>query len=166
MNLKIIGQLFIVVVLILSAACNNSSMCLSDQSAIQAGLYSGSSGKDKDTTLTHFFMWGLNNPGDSVLLTNVNASKLYMPSNINRDSTEFIIRQERLVSGEVKGVNDTLLFIYSRQLEYVSGDCGFTYNLELDTILHTFHLIDSVRISYSSVIYNENIENVKIYIEP
>jgi len=166
MKFKIIGQLLVVIVIVISNACDNSSLCLSGQNAIQSGLYSASSDEDKDTTLSGFYMWGIEHPTDSILLDSVKVSKLYMPTDLNRDSTEFVIREEKLVLGEVKGVNDTIQFIFKKNLEYVSGDCGFTYNLEIDTVIHTYNLIDSVVISYSSVVYSENIENVKIYIEP
>jgi len=166
MKLKLIGQLLVVIVIVITSACDSSSLCLSGQNAIESGLYSASSGTDRDTSLNGFHMWGLNHPTDSLLLDSVRASKLYMPTDLNRDSTEFVIREEKLVLGEVKGINDTLLFIYQRNLEYVSGDCGFTYNIELDTVIYTNNLIDSVVVIYPSVSYSENIENVKIYIEP
>jgi len=166
MKLRLIGQLLVVIVIVVASSCDNSSLCQSGQNAIESGLYSASGEEGRDTTLNSFYLWGLNHPSDSMLLDSVRASKLYMPTDLNRDSTEFVIREETLVQGTVKGINDTLLFIYKKNLEYISGDCGFTYNLELDTVIHTNNLIDSVQIVYSSVVYSENIENVKIFIEP
>lgn len=166
MKFKLIGQLLVVLVIVMAAACDNGSLCLSGQNAVQAGLYSASSGVEKDTTLAGFYMWGLNHPTDSVLIDSVRTSKLYMPTDLKRDSTEFVIREEKSVLGKVKGINDTLLFIYKKKLEYISSDCGFMYRLDLDTVIHTYNLIDSVVIGYAPIIYNENIENVKIYIEP
>ncbi len=164
MKFKLIGQLLVAIVIVIACSCDDNNLCLSGQTAIQSGLYSGSSGEDRDTSLNGFYLWGLNHPRDSILLDSVRVNKMYMPADLNRESTEFVIREEKLVLGVVKGINDTLRFVYKKNLEYISGDCGFTYNLELDTVIHTNNLIDSVVISYSSVIYNENIENVKIYI--
>lgn len=144
-------------------ACDEDSFCLSNQHAIQASLYSMSSGTASDTTLTSISIWGIDN--DSLLYDSTRVSKMFLPANLNADSTSFIIKQEKLINDEVISQSDTLKFIYTRNLHYVSGECGMTYNLILDTIIHTINIIDSVRISYANVNYSENIENVKIYIE-
>lgn len=160
MNLKTFG--FITLMGIVLLACDNSALCLSGQSAIQAGLYSASTGEEKDTTLNGFYLWGLDNPNDSILIDSVSTNKMYMPTNINIDSTFFVVREKNTITD----LNDTIKFYYSRELKYISGDCGFTYELNIDTAIHTNNFIDSIVISYPSVIYNENLENVKIFIEP
>ncbi len=165
MNIKLLGQVIAVAVAIFLVACDESSLCLSGQNSIQAGLYAASSGEAKDTTLSGIYLLGYDDINDTnldILLDSARVSKMYMPTNIERDSTVFILREKAIASD----LKDTLLFIYKRDLNYVSGDCGFSYNLELDTVIHTINFIDSVVISYSSVLYNENIENVKIFIEP
>lgn len=164
MNFKIIWPFIIIITIIITSSCDRGSLCLSGQNAIQAGLYSPSSENDKDTTLTGIYLWGINN--DSVLIDSARVNKLFMPTDLNSDSSAFIIREEKLIGENIIYENDTLLFIYTRDLNYISGDCGFSYNLVLDTVIHTNNLIDSVIISNPSVSYNENLENVKIYIEP
>ncbi len=151
--------------LILFCSCDESSLCLSGQSAIQVGLYSAASGQERDTTLSGVYLWGYDDrtqEDKALAIDSVRLSAMFMPTDINRDSTTLIFREKTVASD----VSDTLLFIYQREREYISGDCGFTYNLTLDTVIHSFNLIDSVVISYPSVVYNENLENVKIYIEP
>ncbi len=153
------------VALLLLVACDESSLCLSGQNAIQSGFYSGVSGEAKDTTLTGVYLWGYDDQMDSdmpLLIDSARVQKMYMPTNIERDSTVFILR-EHAVANDLK---DTILFVYTRELNYVSGDCGFTYNLHIDTVIHTINIIDSIVVSYPSVLYNENLENVKIFIEP
>ncbi|WP_439183121.1 DUF6452 family protein [Carboxylicivirga taeanensis] len=158
------GQIIMAAIILLFAACDESSLCLSGQSAIQAGLYAAANGEAKDTTLNGVYLWGYDEMGNNKdpLIDSVTVSKMYMPVNLERDTTTFILRERTAASD----LNDTLMLIYNRELNYVSGDCGFTYNLTLDTVIYSINLIDSVVINYPSVLYNENLENVKIFIEP
>ncbi len=147
------------------ASCDSSSLCLSGQSAIQSGLYSATSGEAKDTTLSGIYLWGIDPITEldkGLLIDSADVSKMFLPTDINRDTSTFILREETVASD----LYDTLMFVYERELNYVSGDCGFSYNLRLDTVIYTINLIDSVTIDLPTVIYNENLENVKIYIEP
>lgn len=165
MKIKLSWLAIVVWSVIIFTSCDSSSLCLSGQHAIQSGLYSGISGEAKDTTLSGFYLWGIDpvtGENKDLLLDSARVSEMYMPTDIDRDSTRLIIREQTVASD----LQDTLLFIYKRELNYVSGDCGFSYNLELDTVIHTINFIDSVVISYSSVLYNENLQNVQIFIEP
>ncbi|WP_430816702.1 DUF6452 family protein [Carboxylicivirga sp. RSCT41] len=165
MNTKLIGVLLVAFLGLYLVSCDESDLCLSGQNAIQSGLYSGASGVENDTTLTGIYLWGLE-PGSAIakelLIDSADVTSMYMPTDLHRDTTTFVLREKTVASD----LQDTLVFIYERQLNYVSGDCGFSYDLELDTVISTFNVIDSVVISYSSVLYNETLENVKIYIEP
>ncbi|MCG8582201.1 MAG: DUF6452 family protein [Bacteroidales bacterium] len=166
MNTKLIGILLLALWGLVMTSCDESDLCLSGQNAIQTGLYSAASGVETDTTLTGIYLWGLE-PGTGIekelLYDSTRVSEpLYMPTDLHRDTSTFVLREKTIASD----IQDTLVFIYERQLNYVSGDCGFSYNLELDTVISTLNFIDSVVISYPSVLYNENLENVKIYIEP
>lgn len=155
---------FILVVIAGAYACTDDSFCLSNQHAIQMSFYTMSSGTEKDTTLTGLSIWGVNRV-DSLIYDSLRVHEMYLPANLNYDSTQFVIKQEKLINEEVISESDTIQFRYTRHLNYVSGDCGMTYNLVLDTIFHSTNIIDSVLISYPNVNYGENLENVKIYIE-
>ncbi len=162
--MKILGQSFLAILMIVLVACESSSLCLSGQNAIQATLYSASSGVAKDTTLNGVYLWGLEmatNENMPLIADSASVSDMYLPTDIERDTTVMIIRELTVASD----LQDTMMFIYERELNYVSGDCGFTYNLMLDTVITTLNMIDSVVIEYPSVKYNENLENVKIFIE-
>jgi len=128
-------------------------ICLSNQNAAQAGLYSAYT--DRDTVLTELYVHGIGN--DSLLYDSVAISKLFLPLSMHADTSAFRIKVRRLI--------DTIWFAYKRDLSYVSGDCGFTVSIELDTIWFTNRFIDSVAIDYPFVEYNESIENVKIFID-
>lgn len=164
MRLIRIIQWSILLVFAVLYSCSNSSFCLSNQHAVQASFLAAQVDSENDTTLSGITVHGLNN--DSLLHDSAKIKQLYLPMDLNRDSTEFIIIEEVKV-GDIIDVNkDTLLFVYNKNLQYVSGDCGMTFNLVLDTIIYTTNIVDSVRISYPNVNYGENLENVKIYIEP
>ena len=145
-----------VVLAVIIGRCDSSGdICLSNQNAAQAGLYTAHSNSDKDTVLTELYVQGVGN--DSILYENVSTSDLFLPLTMHADTSAFTIK--------VKTLLDTIWFVYKRDLEYVSGDCGFAVSIEIDTIFFTERFIDSVAIDYPYVKYNENIENVKIYID-
>jgi hypothetical protein len=58
---------------------------------------------------------------------------------------------------------DTLTFNYSRQIKMISPECGFITFFELDTILSSNNLIDSILIKTPSIDNNYDDENIKIY---
>lgn len=59
---------------------------------------------------------------------------------------------------------DTLVFYYSRSLQFLSNACGYAYFFNLEKINHTRHLIDSVVILNNEVNSNVNTpEHVQIF---
>jgi len=61
-------------------------------------------------------------------------------------------------------VQDTLTFIYQRQLHFISNVCGYTYYYNLtQPVLTTHHAIDSVRINNNDITSNASVEHLKIY---
>ena len=83
-------------------------------------------------------------------------NKLFLPLSFISDTTAFVIDEGSL--------RDTIWFRHSKEMKYISRDCGFTYNFKLDSIWFTDEIIDSVAISNAGVNYSESLENVKIYI--
>lgn len=145
-------------------ACTDTSFCLSNQHAIQASFYSLSSGSESDTTLRGVYIWGAGRQ-DSLLYDSTNVNSMFLPSNLHADSTIFIIKQSVLINNTVRSDSDFVQFNYSRHLNHVSGECGMTFNLVLDTVYYTTNLIDSISIGYANVNYGEDAENVKIFIQ-
>jgi hypothetical protein len=105
--------------------------------------------------MTDLYIKGIGN--DSLLYSDASANKLFLPLSMHNDSTAFQIK--------IKTLLDTLWFSYSRKLVYVSGDCGMFVESEIDTVWFTGRFIDSVAIIDPYIRYNENIENIKIYIK-
>ncbi len=141
---------------IIFGRCETSDICLSNQNAAQTGLYSAYSHTDKDTVLTNLYVLGLGK-GDNLLYDSVSLNKLFLPLSMHSDTTAYLIK--------VKTLLDTIWFVYKRDLSYVSGDCGMAVEIELDTILFTGRFIDSVAIIQPFIKYNENTENIKLYID-
>jgi hypothetical protein len=148
---------YILITVVLTASFSScdemGNICLSNQNSAQAGLYSAYTARD--TVLTELYVHGIGN--DSLLYDSVAISKLFLPLSMHADTSAFRIKVRRLI--------DTIWFVYKRDLSYVSGDCGLTVSIELDTIWFTNRFIDSVAIDYPFVEYNESIENVKIFID-
>jgi len=130
-------------------------ICLSNQNAAQAGLYSSYHSGDVDTMLNDLYILGIGRE-DSLLYDSAHVSELFLPLSMHSDTTGFIVR--------VRTLTDTLWFSYTRDLSYVSGECGMAVEMNIDTVWHTDRFLDSVAIIQPLIRYNENVENIKIYI--
>ena len=150
---KFIGAVF-GLLLFLTWACQGEEACLSNQHAVQVGMYSTWTDEDKDTTLSNVSLVGMEKT-DSIY-QDEDVSELFMPLDFEKDTTTFVLSAQTL--------RDTLSFVYSSELDFISGDCGYIFSFELDTILHTRAFIDSASVSYPSVEYGESFENIKLYI--
>ena len=167
MKIKYFG--FVIVCLVIVWSCTNDDFCLSNQNAVQVGFYSRSVAVEKDSILSgiHVHRVGL---VDTLLpYDSVNVKNLFLPLNFHgdteKDSTGFVIRQ-RLRSGDEEKINaDTIVFYHRKELVFISGECGMFYNMIIDSLRYTTIFIDTVRMEYPHVKYDENIENVKIYIQ-
>lgn len=144
-----------VVLLVLPAACTQDEICLSNQHAVQTGFYSGRSAVDKDTVLQNSSVFGVHPQRDSIYAEETFRS-MFLPLSFNHDTTVYVIDNNSL--------KDTLWFSHSKEMAYISRECGFTFNFTLDSVWFTRVFIDSVAIDVKEVNYGENFENVKIYI--
>ena len=108
-----------------------------------------------DTTLTEIKIWGIGRE-DSLLYDIPSASSLYMNLNMNQDTTAFVFCTQTL--------QDEISFSYTRSIEPVSGAGGITMEMNLNQVKHTQVFIDSVAIKHRAIKYNENIENIQIFV--
>ena len=150
---------FTIIILVVSFfACTSSDdFCLSNQDTVQTTFYS--SYTDDDSTVSAVTIYGIYDMEaiDSLISDSASVSSSFLPLSMMHDSTSFVI--------EIDNTKDTLTFVHTKELSYVSDECGFIFKFELDTVLFTdISFIDSVSIVYSDIIYNENIENVQIYL--
>ncbi|GAO29309.1 DUF6452 family protein [Geofilum rubicundum] len=149
--------LYIVVALLwlLPASCTQDQICLSNQHAVQTGFYSGRSSVDKDTMLQNSSVFGVHPQRDSIYATET-FQTMFLPLSFDQDTTIFVIDNNSL--------RDTLWFSHSKEMAYISRECGFTFNFTIDSVWFTRVFVDSVAIDVKEVNYSENFENVKIYI--
>jgi hypothetical protein len=162
MNRKknIVGRLLsplvaVVVLCMLTTGCSVDDACLSYQHNVQTGFYSAKSAKHVDTTLTDVVIYGLGRE-DSLLYDVASAGKLFLNLNLNQNETGYVI--------QTKTLKDTVLFWYTKELSTISGNCGITFDIRIDSMAFTNTFIDSVSIIYPYLRYKENSENVKIFI--
>jgi hypothetical protein len=142
-------------VLFLSPGCEGEEACLSNQHAVQARLYSAWSTSDKDSTLENVSLIGID-MSDSIYRKQ-RLSELFMPLNFESDTSTFVL-------GVSETLKDTLSIVYSKELDFISRDCGYVFTFDLDTIIHSRSIIDSVSIAYPIVKYGESTANIKLYI--
>ncbi len=154
MSMKLGPIVWAVIIIIFFGGCSIDEACLSNQNAAQAGFYSAWSVVDKDSLLTDVSVFGLDRT-DS-LYRKESLRELFLPLDFNRDTTAFVIA--------VKTLKDTLWMIHSKELDFISGNCGYFFSFELDTVMFTRAFIDSVAIGYPSVKYGESEQNIKLYI--
>lgn len=135
-------------------SCQSDEACLSNQHALQAGFYSAWSTIDRDSVLTDVSVFGLDLT-DSIYRKE-SLNELFLPLNFNSDTTAFVV--------SVKTLKDTLWLVHSKELDFISGDCGYFFNFDLDTLIFTGAFIDSVAVDYPLIRYGESTENIKLYI--
>lgn len=136
-------------------SCTSDEICLSNQHALQAGLYSARSERQKDTTLISASVYGVGEGMDSIYKDEA-VSKLFLPLSFDSDTTAFVIDEGVL--------RDTIWFRHTKELIYISRNCGFTYDFTIDSIWYTTVLVDSVAVDKPGVKYSENAENVKMFV--
>ena len=140
-------------VLVIPWGCSADDICLSNQHAVQVGFYSYHT--LRDSTLQGTTIYGAEKSNDSIY-RNEPARKLFLPLSFNHDTTVFVIFSNTL--------SDTIKFVHTQELAFVSRKCGFILNYVIDTVIHTETFIDSVSVVNPGVRYNENIENIEIFI--
>ena len=129
-----------------------------------AGFYyidASKGNKSEKLELDSIEVYGINQPGDSILFNGKNRiSQLYIPFRIDNDTTKYVIRY---LYKDLAALNlrDTLTFIYTRQPRLVSETCGVSYLFDIQKVANTNMLIDSV--VYTKVVSSKPIENFKIY---
>ena len=153
MKLIIYSLTLLLILLIYSCEEESADFCLSNQQSVQAGFYSGNTSNDTTVSDVVIFSEGV----DIILYDTVRVNELYLPLSMHKDTSRFII--------EINALKDTVSFVHQKELNFVSGDCGFVFNFYIDTVMYSgLSLIDTVLIDNNSIIYNENFENVKIYL--
>ncbi len=155
--MKIILQIIAILSLVIVISCNSADdFCLSNQQSVQATFYSSST--DNDSTVSDVTIRAINSIAeDDTIYNTEEVTESFLPLSMINDTTSYVI--------QILNQKDTISFVHSKELDFISEECGFIFKFEVDTVLHTnISFIDSVTIEYPSIIYNESTENVKIYL--
>jgi hypothetical protein len=103
---------------------------------------------------------------DSVSLHGINMDTLLIyDKSIKLVSAEFPLfasAPECIFVIEINGVTDTVEFTYSSSTHLLSKECGYTFYFDLDTVIHSVNIIDSISIR-KKTITTLNEENMRIY---
>ncbi len=151
----------IMLALIGAAACS-SEECLDNKNSLPlAGFYSSAENPQK-ISIDSISIYGIGAPGDSVLHDSVrNLGESYLPFRIDQGETKYVIKYLSGLLGRF-GIADTITFRYEIQPWFVSSACGAVYYYDIDTIVTTHNVIDSV-ICPEGRITNVSSENLRIY---
>lgn len=121
----------------------------------------------RPVTLNRVKIYGVGAPGDSVLYTSQNLGEAYLPFRLWQDTTQYVFAYNGLLPDSIAAAypelvpKDTVTFVYKPKEWFVSPACGAMYFYDMDTVVHTSVLMDSV--AFNEVITNENITNIKIF---
>jgi len=150
MNLKL---LILILSLLIFFGCNPDDMCLSNQQTVKGSFFSMQNKSQISLLQTSIFGLGMDN--DSIYKKE-SVSDFFLPLMFDKDTTSFVVKNQML--------NDTIHFIHTKKIDFISRKCGFTFSFKIDTVNFTGIFIDSVSVINPNIKYNENIKNVEIYI--
>lgn len=74
------------------------------------------------------------------------------------DTTRWILRPDT-----AGALQDTLTFIYQRQLHFINNACGYNYYYNLRSVRSTRYAIDSVQLANAAVTSDASVEHLKIF---
>lgn len=140
-------------------SCNNSE-CFDNQSTIPlAGFYSMQT-KSK-ITVDSLTIYGVDVPGDSILLNNGSVSSLYIPMPLSGSKVDYVFHYNSKALDYIE-LNDTLSINYNSYPQFVSNECGAIYKYDITGYKYTNHLIDSIALP-TMEFNNVDTEVIKIY---
>lgn len=141
------------------SSCSNDT-CEQNQSSVpQAGFYSMST--KKTISIDSLLIYGVGAPGDSAMLQNKAASKVFLPLRANTSETKFVIHYSRKAL-EALGINDTITISYNPSPYFDSPECGAFYVFDVKNIECTKYFVDSIS-CITNRITNVDAESIHIY---
>lgn len=97
---------------------------------------------NKDTIWPKVTLYAL---GKDTILSSVARSSVFISLSPLSDTSSFYLKLDSTKTP------DTLTFLYTRKPNFVSAGCGFATFFTLDTVLSTYHTIDSIHINNKEV---------------
>ncbi len=121
---------------------------------LNAGFYKIENEIVEDTLIDSLIIYPLNSEDAYYNGSTRKSKSISLPLGVNSDTTSYVLFLDSISY-------DTITFIYARQLQLISHECGFEHFFNLEEIRYTCNKIDSVWIRKDLVEYGE-VENVKI----
>jgi len=67
-----------------------------------------------------------------------------------------------IFTSESVALKDTVMFYYQREYIFVSPECGFSTNFNIDSVKHSYNYIDSIKITKPETLVEQN-GQIEIY---
>jgi predicted nucleic-acid-binding Zn-ribbon protein len=149
---KIVLQPLLFIIMVHLLSCSTGACFDETEARVKAGFYSKAT--------------GLADAPDSISLFGVNMDTLTIYDKyVNPKTVEFPLYAEstecKLVL-RINGMNDTVTFTYNSYTALLSKECGYTFFFNLDTVIYSKNIIDSISVTKKSITtFNE--ENMRIF---
>lgn len=128
--------------------CTESAIPMSE-----IGFYTVADNKTANAVLNDVSVYGL--ARDSLLYDTVDrVSAIVLPLSQTADNCMFVLK--------IGAGYDTMRFNYTRDLDFVSKECGFSMRCTIYKFEFTTHMIDSAQIIYPYVHTTET-ENIRLF---
>ncbi len=161
------GNIFVALlaaILIAIAGCETDRQPCFDTSVnvVRAGAYRRADTGTAfiDTALRAPVFIALNALSDTnIFIQTTGTNKFRFQLSDLSDTTRWVLRPDTTAGT----LQDTLTFIYLRQLHFINNSCGYNYYYSLQKVTATRHLIDSVQLATPAVTSDASVEHIKIF---
>ena len=168
--LMLILRFFIILsVVFIVVSCEDTTSCnSSDYTNVKIKFQQTKKGVAIDTVLNNFSIYGLNTlKGDSFLYKKKSALNISLPLSGRTDSVGYVFVLMKITPNssinDTSYLRDTLYFYYTREVQLLSTNCGFTTKFTLDSLgLRGINAINPLE-GVSKTIDNLTETNVKIF---
>ena len=152
MKFKILILIIIYTSLLFS--CKESACNLTTKSVLKIGFYTIKNNTETLTPFDSLTIYGIGKEGNLLYNASSNINSVFIPLSQNQDISSFVIN--------TKGTLDTLSISYTRHLQLVSKECGFSTIFEISNVNLSKNRFNSFKI-INPTIDTEYEENIRIY---
>ena len=153
--MKWFAHILLLAAVALLSACTDGG-CYDNGSALPLVRFYVS-GTTRQMSVDGLTIFGIDAPGDSILVDSTATSEVYLPLRATTNVTQWLF----LYPGE-DIITDTLTVAY-RPIPYFAGvECGAMYNFELTSVTVTHYVIDSVAV-VKPLVDNSNAVAIRLF---
>ena len=144
--MKYISGIIAIVLLTVFAACEDETKTCDQTLIADLGINFKKDSLNgfllKDTIWPKVTLMALNK---DTIISNQKRSSVFVSLSPESDTSSYYLKLDSTK------VADTLTFLYTRKPNFVSPGCGFATFFTLDTVISTYHTIDSIHINNKEV---------------